>query len=707
MRFVFAFLAALLVAVSSLAAAQAQPDWADDGPVVEAELISDMATVAPGEDFHLGIHQVMREGWHTYWRNPGDNGLPITLDWTLPDGVELGEIAWPAPVELALSDQIMDYGYYDEVVLPLPVALSDSFAGDRLDIAVTANWLVCEEICIPEEQVLELSLPVAANAERHEENYWHIQAALEKVPPLRTDIDATLNLSSGRIVLALSGGLFADPAARWRDLKFFPHQPGVIQHAAEQHVEVSNDEVLLITEPGYLLTDGVTEGRAGVLTYEVESGGSWQRQAVEIRAEAGDRNFDLTGPETAPAGGLAPNFVLLFLAALGGGLVLNLMPCVFPILSIKALKVVQLAHSDAPAVRVQAVIFLAGVLASFILLAAILLGLREVGVAVGWGFQLQVPVVVAVLALLLFAIGLNLMGVFEVGSRLMGLGAGLTDKPGWRGAFFTGVLAVVVAAPCVGPLAAGALGLAMTQPAPVVLLIAAALGLGLGAPFVLFSFFPALLARLPGPGPWMITFRQFLAFPMFASVVWLAWVLAIQSGSQGVLLLGTTMVAFAFAIWAFNQRGTLWKLVAALALAGAIMPMIWIARLPAAADVQVADADIRPWSRTLVADLRADGQAVFVDVTAAWCVTCQVNKMRVLHDARVEAAFADLGVARLQADWTNRDDEIAALIYEHGQAGVPLYLLYPANGGPARVLPTVLSKDGLIAALETAAGNEI
>jgi thiol:disulfide interchange protein DsbD len=697
MRLILSCLSLLALAAPAMAQ---QPGWASGEPIVEAQLVADVEQAGRGETFHIGVHQIMPEGWHTYWRNPGDNGLPIEIDWTVPAGVEIGEIAWPAPIDLPLTDDIMDYGYRGEVTLPMPVRLAEGFAGDSLSLRADATWLVCEDICIPEERMLELTLPVGDSAVRDEDGYWHIRTALAAVPQPDEALSAQLGLVSGRVVLDLSGGVLTGAGDEWRNLQFYPFSAGLIRHAAPQQVQREADHVVLVTEAGYAADNKVDHARAGVIAYEVNTGGRWERRTAEVAPEPLTRSVDLgaaTAPEVAPA-----NLAWLFILALGGGLILNLMPCVFPILSIKVLKFVQVAHDDAAQIRLQGLSFLVGVLASFIGLAAILVGLREFGLPVGWGFQLQVPVVVAILSVLLFAIGLNLLGAFEFGSRLMGVGAGLADTPGWRGAFFTGVLAVVVAAPCVGPLAAGALGLALTQPAIVVVLVAAALGMGLAAPFVLFSFFPALLRLLPRPGAWMVTFRQFLAFPMFASALWLIWVLSIQSGPAGVLLVGIAFVALAFAVWALGRKNLVWKAVAVVALAGMTASTVWVARLPAAISTESAAAEEEAWSRDRVAQLQAEGRAVFVDVTAAWCVTCQVNKIRVLNDREVQDAFDRFGVAQLRADWTNRNETIARLIYEHGQAGVPLYLLYPPGGGSARVLPTVLTKDGLIEALDRA-----
>ena len=703
MRFLAGLTGLLFAMVCAMVASPVQAQsWSAGEEIIEARLLADREIVAPGDRFHLGIHQIMPEGWHTYWRNPGDNGLPIELEWQVPDGVMIGDVIWPAPVELPLAGFIMDYGYKDEVTLPLPITVSEDFTGDQLEISVKAFWLVCEEVCIPEDRELSLTLPVAAEGRDHPVDYWYVQASLDAEPQPDERVRAELNLASQGLVLTLTGGDLVDPAVEWRELKFFPFDKDLIEHAAEQRLDRGAEKVRLVMEPSWGLSDGLRVGHGGVVSYEVAEAGSWQTRYIEIWAEPGEdtRPISMAAADTVQAdAGLA----LLLLLAFGGGLILNLMPCVFPILSIKALSFVEIAHEDPARIRRHGLLFMAGVVLSFVALALLLVGLREFGLPVGWGFQLQTPVVVAVLAMLFFAIGLNLLGMFEVGTGLQNVGGSLTDGGGGRAAFFTGVLAVVVAAPCVGPLAAGALGAALTQPALIVVLVSAAMGLGLAAPFVLFSFLPNLLRYMPKPGAWMDTFKQALAFPMFASALWLAWVLTIQSGPAGILFLGMGMLALTLAIWSGRRTGRVWAAISTFALIATLASTLWVARLPAASSTQHMAADERAWSRTLVAELQADGQAVFIDVTAAWCVTCQVNKVRVLDDADVNAAFAQYNVAKLRADWTNRDADIAELIAQHGQAGVPLYLLYPASGGPAQVLPTVLMEESFIAALEAAA----
>jgi thiol:disulfide interchange protein DsbD len=395
------------------------------------------------------------------------------------------------------------------------------------------------------------------------------------------------------------------------------------------------------------------------------------------------------------------------LGAVIGGLILNLMPCVFPVLFIKALGFAKRAHDAPGEVRRHGLVFLAGVLSTFLLLAGALIGLKAAGQQVGWGFQLQDPVFVAALALLMFTIGLNLMGAFEIGGGLQNLGSGLAAKGGDIGAFFTGVLAVVVATPCTAPFMAGAVGFALAQPAWASLAVFAALGVGLALPFVALSFAPGLLRLLPKPGPWMDTLKQLFAFPMFLTAVWLVWTLAQQSGAAGVGLVLLAMTALGFGVWvlratsgrtgvgAWVGRGAAALFVIA-ALAGVAGQR---GAVPAAEAASLAAVEEAAWSPEKVASLRAEGKSVFVDFTAAWCITCQFNKRVALTVLEVQAAFAAKNVVFLTADWTNRDDVIAAELERHGRSGVPLYLLYGPSGEPM-ILPQLLTPDIVIAAVE-------
>jgi thiol:disulfide interchange protein DsbD len=468
----------------------------------------------------------------------------------------------------------------------------------------------------------------------------------------------------------------------------------------------------------FSLTAGVADNLgqaplAGVVSYEVQEAGAWVRRGVEIEAQPGapiagtsdtlaqfSSDYPMAEFDGVATQAAAPPMNLpALLAALGlaflGGLILNVMPCVLPVLSVKALS---LAHGAQPgAARTHGLFYCAGVMATFLALAGLLIALRGAGEAVGWGFQLQAPWVTSALALLFFVIGLNLLGVFNIGGSLQNTGAGLTARGGNAGAFFTGALAVIAATPCTAPFMAGAIGAALTQSALTSLLVFAALGLGFALPLTLVHFAPALQRALPKPGPWMERARNVLAFPMFAAAIWLAWVLAEQTGPMGVLALLSVAAAIAFAFFV-SQWGRIWLAVGAVVLI-ATAALTW--RPLVGLQVQAVLA-AEAWSPARVAELQAEGRGVFVNFTAAWCVTCKVNEGASLSSPRVAQAFADQNVAYLKADWTNRDETIAAALAEHGRAGVPLYRYYPPDGGPPLVLPQLLS-EGLV--LDTLAGE--
>ena len=701
MRNVLALAILILTALGAPAAAQFS---FNNEPKATNSLIADVSQVRPGDSFHLALHQVMVEHWHTYWRNPGDAGLPVEFDWRLPEGVTAGEIIWPEPEFLPVGDFIMDYGYEDELVLPITFSVAEGFAGDVIRIDATAMYLICEEQCIPEEAEVSLTIPVGEETRRDPYGAVLINEALAAVPPIADDVSAEIASAGNSYQLTVQGGVFSDPEAQWRDLVFMPFRQGLIEHAPEQLLSRDADGVALTLKP--FINEPISAAEPGLLSYEsLGPDGEWTRVRAEIIALPGAPVAAVAAapPPSLPAApiSLSSLAVMLGLAFLGG-LVLNLMPCVFPVLSIKALSFAQVAHEDPAKVRRHGLFFLAGVLASFVLLAVVLVVLGQFGLPVGWGFQLQTPIVVAALSLLFFAIGLNLMGMFDVLTSVQGVGSDLADKDGWRGAFFTGVLAVVVSAPCVGPFAAGALGLALTQPPLVLIMVSAALGLGLAFPFVLLSLQPTLLRLLPKPGAWMNTFKQVLAFPMFGAALWLFTVLVDQA-LGGAMWLGMAMIALVFALWAGKRAGRLWRSLSAAGLVGMIVSTAWVARLDLREVVISEGRGAQAWSRERVAELRAEGVPVFVDVTATWCVNCQVNKIRVLNTDPIREAFAENDVAFLIADWTNRNDEITALIAEHDRAGIPLYLVYPADGGPAQVLPVWLTQEIVIEAVEAAA----
>lgn len=671
---------------------------------VEARLVADVESAAPGATIHVALVQKIRPGWHTYWRNPGDSGEATGISWTLPAGWSAGGILWPKP-EIFRLGPLANYGFKDTVILASAITVpADAAPGTIARIEAAATWLVCEEICIPEEGTLSIALPIAAQS-RPDSDWGARIADTIAAAPRALDAQARFTPTVGAPVLSVAGESLAEARAA----HFFPYSGTLIDHAAPQALRTGGQGLSLalkdapvaapldpaaVVEGLLVWTDAQGREQAGVIAAAV--GDPLPATADRAVAQAASRGAG----GAAAAGGLTVPTALLF--AFLGGLILNLMPCVFPVLSLKALGFAQKAHAEAPAIRRQGLFFLAGVMATFLALAGALIGLQAAGQAIGWGFQLQSPPVVIGLAVVMFLIGLNMLGAFEVGGSFMNAGGSLAARGGDAGSFFTGALAVVVASPCTAPFMGGALAFAAVQPAAISLGVFAALGLGFAAPFVALSFAPGLLKRLPKPGPWMDRFRQALAFPMFGAAIWLAWVATVQAGPSGALAVLAAMLAAGFAVWLFRVTeggdGLLkaaWRGVAVLAAllvfgfgANAARPVVAEAAASPAAEGALQKT---AWSPQTLAQLRAEGKPVFVNFTAAWCVTCKVNEATTLTQASVVEAFEAAGVVYLEADWTNRDAEIAAALAEHGRNGVPLYLYYAPGSDAPKILPQVLT----------------
>lgn len=696
--------------IAALALVMALPALAapvDTGHLV-AELVARDQSIAPGSTTYVAVRQKIDKGWHTYWRNSGDSGEPTRVDWTLPAGWKAGDIVWPAPTRQP-TGPLMNYGFQGEVLLPIPVtAPADARPGETVTLKAQATFLVCADICIPEQATLTLSLPVADGLAQPDPAWGGAIAKTLAQAPVPGGLTGVFAKRDGMIALAITGRGLKD--ADLSDAYFFPFDSTVIDHAQPQKIERGPDGLTLTLTPGYAFQQPKTPtSMAGVLSF----GG----KAVEVSATEGALPAGAAGLGPPPAksnggGGLGLPAAVAF--AFLGGLILNLMPCVFPILAMKAASLAGHAH-ERRAARGQGVAFLTGVLATFLTLALVLVAVRAGGAAVGWGFQLQSPPVVAALALLMLAVALNLSGVFEVGASLQGAGSSLAGKRGLAGAFFTGALAVVVAAPCTAPFMAPALGWALTQTGPAAITVFLALGLGFGLPFALVAFVPGLLARLPRPGPWMDSFRKLLAFPMYGAAAWLAWVLTLQAGDTALARVLTAGVVLALAAWLLGkaQRGQ-GRGARTLAGAGTVLSLAAVAAVlwPAygeGAGAQPAQASAtvpyEAYSPEKLAAARAAGKPVFVNFTAAWCVTCQVNERVALTSQAVADAFQETGAVYLKADWTKKDDEIAAELARHGRAGVPLYLVYGAGGGDGVILPQILTEGLVVRALEDAQGR--
>jgi len=704
------WLAAMLAALAFCGAARAQ---AVDTGHLTAELVSQTQGIAPGQTVYVALRQKIQDGWHTYWRNAGDSGEATTLAWTLPAGWKAGAFVWPTPRRLPVGP-LVNYGYEGEVLLPVPViAAADARPGQTAVLTAKASFLVCKEICVPEDARLQIALPVTA-APAPPDPTWAapIAKALAAAPR-----SAALTAAFARRGQAVALGIVGGPlkGADVRDAYFYPYDSTVIDHAKPQGLDRGPAGLTLTLVPGYAFQGGAQpKALAGVLAID---GKAYELTAAPGPLPAGAGGLGPPLPKAALGGSLSLLPAALF--AFLGGLILNLMPCVFPVLAMKAASLAAHGGREQAQARRHGLAFGAGVLAAFLALAAALIALKAAGAAVGWGFQLQSPPVVAVLALLMTAVALNLSGVFEVGTSLQGAGSSLAARGGLAGDVFTGVLAVVVAAPCTAPFMGAAVGWALTQPPAAALAVFLALGLGFAAPFVAVTFVPGLLARLPRPGPWMEVFRRVLAFPMYAAAAWLVWVLTIQAGEAALARILAAAIVLAFAAWllgleqrrqavaADGRRGALGLLgvaLVAVATVAVISPPYGqgAARAQAAPRADLAGSSYSPEK---LAALRADGKPVFVNYTAAWCVSCQVNDLVVLSTRPVAQAMKRDGFTYLKADWTRRDPAIAAELARFGRAGVPLYLVYGAGGAQPVILPAILTQGVVIHALDAGAAK--
>jgi thiol:disulfide interchange protein/DsbC/DsbD-like thiol-disulfide interchange protein len=673
-------------------------------PHVEAELVSAVRSIEPGKPFTVALRLKHDEHWHTYWKNPGDSGMATAIQWSLPAGFAAGPIEWPTPRRIPIPP-LANFGYDGEIYLLTSVQPpADLAPGRAIALAARAEWLVCKDVCLPGGATFRLSLPVATGeAEADPRRGPLLAQARSKLPRPLTGWTADVSQTREGILVRLKPS--RSGVRDLRQVAFFPEDDGIIENAAEQKLLRDGD--------GWVLRVTAAQGigsRATVDGLLVAEPG-WN-EAMEGAAA------QVSLPVAASAPELAPRPTTLLCAALlafAGGLVLNLMPCVFPVVSIKVLGFVEQAQGDRRRLRLHGLAFGSGVVVCFWAVAGLLLLLRSSGAALGWGYQLQSPLLVTALAVLFFVLGLNLSGLFELGTRLQVLAGGVGGGHGYRGSFLTGLLATVVAAPCTAPFMGAALGYALTQPAGLSMLVFSALALGMAAPYVALSASPALIQRLPRPGRWMQTFKQLLAFPVYLTVVWLVWVLGKQQGLDGAVRLLAGLVLLAAGLWALGRwgvpsisvRGRVLARAAASVLAVTAVAVAWPGD-SARARAPTPDPRWQPYSSAALRVAQASGRPVFVDFTAAWCVTCQVNKRLVLESEPVRRAFEQKQVMLMRADWTNRDADIAAALARLGRSGVPVYALYAQGAGASpRLLPEILTRDlvrGALDALPTPPG---
>ena len=682
---------------------------------------------AAGQPVWVGLQITHAPEWHTYWKNAGDSGMPTELQWTLPPGVMAGDIAWPLPKKIPIG-HLANYGYEGTVLLPVPLIITPEYKpgvlADALDVKLKATWLVCRKECIPQDGEFALKIPLRSSTAL---NGAAFDAALKSQPADVAGAHQVALKDDGKRLAVRVAGLPAD--VRGQPLELFPESPGVVVTAAtpakpgepvgarswSQHwdgdvwtadVPVSPERADSPEKMALVLVAGERGWRA-----EAPVAGAWPAlalpagvsPALEAALKANANAGANAPPPAAPTAVPATTFVWALLGALIGGLVLNLMPCVFPVLAIKVLGFTQHAD-DRRAHRTSGLAYTAGVVLSFLALGALMLALRAAGQQLGWGFQLQSPAVVAALTVLFTVIGLNLAGVFEFGSFLPSRLATLEARNPVANSFLTGMLAVAVASPCTAPFMGASLGLAVGLPAVQALLIFAAIGLGMALPYLAASWWPAVARLLPKPGAWMDTFKKFMAFPMFGTAVWLLWVLGQQTGIDGAGALLALLVVLALVLWALGLTGRTRIVLASFSiasgalLASAIGPNVIKIAEAATPVAETPGARWQPWSAERVQTALGAGQPVFVDFTAAWCVTCQYNKKTTLASAEVLSAMDAAKVQTFRADWTRRDAAITAELQKLGRSGVPVYVLQAPGQAPvvfSEILSVTEVKDAL------------
>ena len=617
---------------------------------VTARVITPVESVVPGETLWFGLSLEIADGWNTYWKNAGSTGLPPTLE--LSDGqTEIQpELLFPAAKTKPFGEDtsLLTYGYMEEVLHPFQVTVPESVSG-QWSLTGEARWLVCREICIPESQVVSLSLPVVGSEREMRRTPWvqKIDAARAAVP---TDFPATVN--------------FAGAQSVWIS--------GLTELNVKDVMPETAGETLGLVQRVESLNDGVLITFDRVLNPADFAVGSW---VVGLETGSVRIPFDplLTVP-SAKQQNLSLGLVLLM--ALAGGLILNLMPCVFPVLSIKALSIAGKASKERREVQRGAWLYTAGILVTMLVLASIMVGLKAGGAQIGWGFQLQTPWFVGLLVYVFVILGLWLYGWVEFGMALSGVGQNLTEGHSGRAEFFTGVLAVVVATPCTAPFMGVAMGYTLTQPWWITLIVFSALGLGLALPMLVFALRPQLASRLPRPGHWMIRLKQFLAFPILATAIWLLWVLVRQTSSDVVALMLGGLLLLVFGLWLVKGGSRLSRALGLLTVIASLSAIPSLSQLtPTSSEQAVVEIDSEPYASSALRAHVDEGRTVFINMTADWCITCKVTEKRLLTTEAVDQLFESYGVIRMTGDWTRYDPLITEYLNAFDRVGVPLYVV--------------------------------
>ncbi len=685
-----------------------------DGPVT-LQIAAESPSAVPGQTVSLGLYFEIEDHWHLYWLNPGDAGLPPRVRWEHPEGVQIGDLQFPYP-ELIRYPPLASYGYEYELLLPFSVTVPETAVpGEQIELVANVSWLVCKEECIPGKGTVTFSLPVVAQAEAPNE-FWSTKFNDTR---FRMPIElpgwsaGVVGTDEAMIVTVVPPSPYTDPLD---SIFFFPLTDGLVEAIGTQSITVE-DSLFSLSLPRTVANLPVPDTVSGILYNPNGWRGEGSEQALWLTATS-------DGVTTAGAAATTDSGITIWQAilfAFVGGIILNLMPCVLPVLSLKILGFVQQAGEDRSKILSHGLVFTLGVLVSFWILAGALLILQATGSAIGWGFQLQSPAFLVVLSGFMFLFGLNLLGVFEIGTSMQSVGGQVVGKQGNAGSFLNGVTATVVATPCTAPFMGAALGFALSQPAIVAMGVFTALGLGMAAPYLVLSAFPRLLQFVPKPGAWMESLKQFMGLLLLGTILWLSWVLGLQAGATAVSWLLVGLFVLGLAAWIYGRWGSLARTTAVRRSATALTVLLIAAGLffsiqnvnveaksyqaglmanPGTTSSNTSGLSWEPFSQSLVTSYLEANSPVFVDFTAAWCISCQVNKRVALKNDDVVAEFERLGVRPVIADWTSRDEMITQALAEFGRNSVPLYVLYDGKGGEPIILPEVLTPGIVLESLE-------
>ena len=637
-------------------------------------MLAESYSMNPGDELLVGFKFTLNPGWHTYWENPGDAGEGASIKWNLPNDVVASKILWPGPERIPV-EPLMTFGYEDEVVLLTKISTSAASA-IPLNLNAQVSWYTCKEICIPQEA--EVSIPIKLGSKTPSVSKGLLEHTLGKVP---VEFNGTYRVNKLDDSYVLQGEF--EKMDQYDSMYFFPKEYGLTNYTENQQYEKNKDTFSL-------------QIMASEVTIEKES----FKGVIAVNKNEDVNFIEIDYPLATKEASQEFNILTLIVFAFLGGLILNIMPCVFPILTIKILRFVEQSRDSTYKTLQQGLLFSLGVVISFLTIAALLIALKSGGESIGWGYQLQSPVVVSLLFYLFVILGFIFMSNIVLGSSLARLSSISLNKSDSLESFLTGVLAVIVASPCTAPFMGSAIGFALLQPSFYSILIFLGLGIGFSLPYLILSAKPSLLSFLPKPGQWMETFKQFMAFPMWASALWLLWVLSSQVGDQEVIqvLLGALLITTGLWLIEKNNSEKNWvKWLMRLPFLLLFIFSLWL--IPTSySDLDESKQDQLTYTPQLLDDLREENSLIFLNFTADWCITCKVNEAVALKTTKVSKLLADKNITYMEADWTRKDPIISSTLEQYGRTGLPLYLLFPSKGDPL-ILPEILTEDILLSYL--------